>query len=74
MSAGQFEPLALDSPEAQALRAWLLENDTRCAQGVSPAALISYLDDAERGQGQVEVPARFNAYGVPITYTVARAG
>jgi len=60
-----------DSRQAQALRAWLVNNDKRHAQfGITTTELCAWLDEADCGQGQVEIPAMYSVTGEPITFHV----
>ena len=62
----------LNDPRAQALKAWLAENDKHFARfGVSNAMLAMYLDKAESdADSLIEIRAHESVSGVPVTYRV----
>ena len=63
----------LDDPRADALREWLIENDTWCAEhGCNDRVLALYLAQAESDcDGLIEIPALESVSRVPVTYRVA---
>ena len=74
-----FDPLdhlvtLLDSPEARALEAWILENDLVNQRGpLGDAIMSAWLAEADSGQGIVEIPARWSVTGAPVTFNVWEA-
>jgi hypothetical protein len=72
----RFEPLdylvtQLDSPECQALEAWILENDVRNQRApLGDSIMAAWLANADESQGIVEIPARWSVTGVPVTFDV----
>lgn len=64
----------LDSPAARALEAWILENDLRNQRGpLGDAIMSAWLENADSGQGIVEIPARWSVTGAPVTFNVWEA-
>ena len=75
----RFEPLdylvtQLDSPEAHALEAWILENDLRNQRApLGDSIMAAWLNKADLSDGMVEIPARYSVTGVPVTFDVWEA-
>ena len=64
----------LDSPQARALEAWILENDLRNQRGpLGDSIMAAWLEEADSGQGIVEIPARWSVTGAPVTFNVWEA-
>ena len=64
----------LNSPQARALEAWILENDLRNQRGpLGDAIMSAWLAEADSGQGIVEIPARWSVTGAPVTFNVWEA-
>lgn len=72
----RFEPFDylvtnLESPEARALEAWILENDLRNQRApLGDDIMAAWLNKADLSDGLVEIPARWSVTGVPVTFDV----
>ena len=72
----RFEPFDylvtnLESPEARALEAWILENDLRNQRApLGDSIMAAWLNEADLSEGIVEIPDRWSVTGVTVTFNV----